>query len=363
MQSQLLIIGPFPPPRHGVAAVNESMHDAAIKAGIITQKYDTAPPSLDRALLVRLRRLGKIAGAFKAIRVFGREHTEGTVYFSLSGGLGLIYEAGLAYVARVVRLRVVVHHHSFRYLDRSYWPMWLLVWAAGENALHVVLSPGMGQALKQRYTGIGEVLALSNAAFVGVSSPQEQVSIASAPQTLGLLANLSAAKGVDDFLELAELAQREGLQWQFRLAGPFENPRAAPGYLQRITVLDNITYAGPLYREAKEAFFRSLDVFVFPTRYVHEAEPLTVLEAMRAGKPVIAFGRGCIPEMLGESGICIPREQKFAVRTLAMLCDWQANPKEYQAQQQKTVTQYHRLHDSARPALGSLLKAFSAPHG
>lgn len=362
MSGILCIAGPLPPPRHGVSAVNETVLVLAQAEGLSPVCFNTAPASLDRSLWVRVGRIGRIWEAIRGVRLHARRNG-GPVYLSLSGGLGLIWEALLAWQARRHDARVIVHHHSFRYLDRSYWPMWLLVRAAGENALHVVLSPGMGQALKQRYAGIGEVLALSNAAFVGASLLQEQVSIASAPQTLGLLANLSAAKGLDDFLDLAELAKREGLQWQFRLAGPFENPRAAPGYLQRIAALDNITYAGPLYGEAKEAFFRSLDVFVFPTRYVHEAEPLTVLEAMRAGKPVIAFGRGCISEMLGESGTCIPREHEFAVRALAVVCDWQANPKEYQAQQQRTVSQYQRLHDSARPALDSLLKAFSAPHG
>jgi glycosyltransferase involved in cell wall biosynthesis len=52
-----------------------------------------------------------------------------------------------------------------------------------------------------------------------------------------------------------------------------------------------------------------LDIFLFPTRYVNEAEPLVIYEAMRRGVHVIACDRGSIAEMLRDgAGLVLPAE-------------------------------------------------------
>ena len=48
----------------------------------------------------------------------------------------------------------------------------------------------------------------------------------------------------------------------------------------------------------RSAFIGSLDIFLFPTNYANEAEPLVIYEAMRRGVYVIACDRGAISEML-----------------------------------------------------------------
>jgi hypothetical protein len=40
-----------------------------------------------------------------------------------------------------------------------------------------------------------------------------------------------------------------------------------------------ITYLGPLYGESKSRFYASIDAFVFPTRYEHEADPRVVTQS------------------------------------------------------------------------------------
>lgn len=55
---------------------------------------------------------------------------------------------------------------------------------------------------------------------------------------------------------------------------------------------------GPVSAASKQDFFDGIDVFLFPSRYRNETEPLVVLEAMAQGVPVVASALGCIPEML-----------------------------------------------------------------
>jgi len=71
-----------------------------------------------------------------------------------------------------------------------------------------------------------------------------------------------------------------------------------------------------------DAFLASLDAFVFPTTYTHEAEPLVVLEALSAGVPIAAFGRGCIGRMVPSSaGLVVEVGDDFIDRSLPFLLD------------------------------------------
>ena len=78
-----------------------------------------------------------------------------------------------------------------------------------------------------------------------------------------------------------------------------------------------LTYVGPVYGEAKTAFYQSLDVFLFPTRFAQEAAPNVLFEAAAAGVPSLCTDRGCIPEILDElEGTWCPAEADFAAFSL-----------------------------------------------
>ncbi|PPD03664.1 MAG: hypothetical protein CTY29_08790 [Methylobacter sp.] len=68
---------------------------------------------------------------------------------------------------------------------------------------------------------------------------------------------------------------------------------------------DNIKITGWLPRDQVQAYLQSCDVFVMPSRW--EGFGLSALEAMRAGKPVIATCTGALPELVvdGVNGILI----------------------------------------------------------
>lgn len=322
MAAMTIVFGPLPPPRHGMSSVNEAMVALLEDHGIDVLKLDTAPRSLDRNLSVRLKRIGRVASALG--RLFAAARRGRVAYFSLSGGLGLLYEATGVLLARVRGAQIVVHHHAFSYLDEPFWPMKLLTWAGGASALHVTLGERMVDALKERYPAARKALVVSNAGLIFRAAPTTSAEEATRiPRVVGFLSNLSTAKGVDDFVGLAEASQSRKLPWRFVMAGPFEDPREYSRLAPRMQALTNFEYRGPLYQKAKDDFFEEIDVFVFPTRYRNEAEPLVVLEAMRHGNPVIAFGRGCIPEMLGtQGGTVIPPGTEFVECALSELEAW-----------------------------------------
>ena len=56
----LVMVGPFPPPMHGMSTTNAAVLEALIALGGKIAVIDSAPSSLDRSLVARLGRLPNV---------------------------------------------------------------------------------------------------------------------------------------------------------------------------------------------------------------------------------------------------------------------------------------------------------------
>ncbi|MFY8195373.1 MAG: glycosyltransferase, partial [Novosphingobium sp.] len=121
---------------------------------------------------------------------------------------------------------------------------------------------------------------------------------------LGHLSNLSLEKGLDRFLSCG--FGPDGTARTDRrlvLAGAPSTPEATEALEKAALVLgDTLETHGAVSGERKAAFFRDIDLFVFPSLYRHEAQPLVALEALAYGKPVIALGFGYLAGLVGSTG-------------------------------------------------------------
>ncbi len=254
-------------------------------------------------------------------------------------------------------MEIFTHHHSFAYLHSSRVLTRALIWVAGPEARHAVQSRTMGEALRRLY-GAREVFAFSNAVFLEPPDPasRERTSL----RTVGLLSNLSVDKGVWDFVRILESAAEEGLDIRGRLAGPFDDPATERRVLERLARLPNATYDGPLYDAAKSRFFDDIDLFLFPTRYDNETEGLVNLEALRAGVPVIAYGRGCIPEIVNaDCGLVVPPADAFVPAVLVQIRDWREHPDEFSARSRAATLQFRRILSGSKPQWRNYLDALA----
>lgn len=356
------VVGPLPPPRHGVSAINESVTRSLGELNVSVINFDTAPPSLRRDIFTRLRRASVVAIAL--LRYFASLMSGNIrcLYISASGGFGLIYETMFVLIGRLLRQRIFVHHNSYRYINENFFPMRLLKLVAGKDGYHIMLAHSMASAFRSRYGECPNVMIISNAAFVGaprdfVLPPERE-----APFSVGILANLSKCKGLDDFIEVARRVRHMGLPWCFRVAGPFEEPSTMEKYLMQFESY-NIDYLGPVYEMQKEDFFLSIDVFLFPTRYFNEAEPLAILESLKFGKPVISFRRGCIEEMLGNGGCVFDvaggAHEDVHGAVIQRLKDWEGNREIYYCKCRDAAERYRSLHEDARNTFEEVLSMMS----
>lgn len=326
----IVMVGTFPPPIHGMSAVNLAVRDRLKEGGETPLAINTAASNLDRSLISRLKRLPRAIKGILKLVVLPMPRGS-TLYMSLSGGWGQVYELAFLIVARLRRMRIFLHHHSYAYLDRPRLISRFLMFIAGSQAMQVALSPRMTERLKEAYPRVKKATSVSNAVFLlheasGLAHDRTHLG------TLGFLGNIAAEKGVFEFLDVCKELQTQGFSLKAKLAGPFQDDETEHVVRQRLEDLPMVEYLGPVYGVDKEAFFAAIDVLLFPTRYVNEAEPLTIHEAMMHGVPVIAYGRGAIPEIVSkDAGLVIGPEAAFVPAALTQINAWIDKPESFAA--------------------------------
>jgi glycosyltransferase involved in cell wall biosynthesis len=78
------------------------------------------------------------------------------------------------------------------------------------------------------------------------------------------------------------------------------DPRRAA---RELGVAEQVQFTGWVDEEDKPALYSGAVAFLFPSHY--EGFGLPPLEAMSCGTPAIVSGRGSLPEVVGEAGLCV----------------------------------------------------------
>jgi glycosyltransferase involved in cell wall biosynthesis len=171
-----------------------------------------------------------------------------------------------------------------------------------------------------------------------------------------LLSNLSDDKGLDIALSLLRAAKSAGLDVVLHLAGPASTAKAAADIATAKQEFGSaLDVAGPLSGPAKAAFYKRIDVFLFPSRYRNEAQPLVVLEAMANGLPVIVSNRGYIAELVGTTGVIVADPRAFVSITMELCRVWVTNPDVFRHRANGSRERFLELHRIAVADFKSLL--------
>ncbi len=348
MRRRVAFVGPLPPPVNGFSSVCAMMLER-LRTKIPVDVFNRAPK-------LHARLWGIFLQFLHPARYFGVSlRRDGVIlYLALSGGRGQFIDLIYVLIGKLFRQPIFVHHHSFIYINS---PSWFnrCFFALTRDATHIALSPKMGRALVRVY-GLksSAIIVLSNAAFYEADEEAYAAANDGAPLQLGFLSNISFEKGIVEFFGILERLTRAGVPYQAHIAGPLA-PDARQTFDELLGAAGDVEYVGPVYGGQKERFYRQLDVFVFPTNYANEAEPLVIYEAMRQGVHVIACDRGAIAEMLSNgAGLAFAREQmvESAAAHIAKLND---DRQALAAAKRNSMQQARRVRYAGQVALEDLL--------
>ncbi len=120
--------------------------------------------------------------------------------------------------------------------------------------------------------------------------------------TLGTAANLSEGKGVSYLIEACSILKSRGTNVRLLIAGDGQDRLKLEDLANKLEI--NSSFLG--FQEDMPKFLESIDIFVMPS--LAEALGIAVLEAMAAGRPVIASAVGGLQESVidGITGFLVP---------------------------------------------------------
>jgi glycosyltransferase involved in cell wall biosynthesis len=256
--------------------------------GPATERFAELGAAVHVAALVSLRRPVVIHGA-RIARAYDLVYSHSSVPGEILGGVA----AGLARRPHAVHRHVYAHfspHAPVRAFQRG---LYRLVVGRAHIA---AVAPHVADSVAEVGIPRESIEVIPN----GVVIPD-----APAPPSgngdairIGLLGRFDPQKGADVFVAAA---RKLGGDAELVLGAPTVHNRHAAELLEaaRAANVEVVVPAGP-------EFLRTVDVVVLPSRY--EGHPLTLLEAMALGKPVVASEIPGIREVVesGRTGLLVP---------------------------------------------------------
>jgi glycosyltransferase involved in cell wall biosynthesis len=124
------------------------------------------------------------------------------------------------------------------------------------------------------------------------------------PLVVGTLAGLVRRKGHRYLLEAAARLKQQGVRLRYCFGGEGPERRDLQELALRLGLRDEVSFLG--FVSDAPRFLSSIDIFALPSLF--EGLGVAVLEAMAAGKPVVASAVGGIPELVEDqtTGILVP---------------------------------------------------------
>lgn len=358
----IFFLGPLPPPVHGFSAINQKMQ-MRLSEKTEVRIFNTSSGSQPGSAM--LRPFFKLSGwlcRFLSFLFLAIVKRPDALYVGLSGGMGQIFDSFFILVARLAGANIFLHHHSFVYVNAPKAHNRICLWLAG-NACHIALCDVMAEKLSDVFSIPDErVFILSNAAFL---DERKEPHLTPRPDrdalTLGFLSNIILEKGIVEFFDVIASLTQQGFRVKGRVAGPVDDA-IKDMFFSMLKEQEEIEYVGPVYDEKKDAYFRSIDILLFPTKYRNEAEPLTILEALRDGVPVIAANRGCIRSIINtQPGMVCPEIDHFVEDTSEYIKSVLNGSNSLHGLSENAFRQFYKMRGIHDARLDELLEKITAP--
>jgi glycosyltransferase involved in cell wall biosynthesis len=313
-RAPLLIIGPTPPPYHGVAMAIQTLLDSRLSESFNVHHLELA----DRRGISHVN-----TPDWHDVILFCRQWVRliwllirrrpTIVYFVLSQStIGVLRDSFFVWPARLFGAKVLAHLHGAAlhdwYVSRGF-SMRLYTRLLMRTVTRAIV---LGESLREQFQGL---VAPERIAVVPNGIPDCGIGSIGLPRLrrrwqVLYLNTLNKMKGAMVLLEAIAQVCQQRTDVEFIFAGPWshdEHRKEAEAYIAQLAIGSSITCTGQVSGTQKTALLHAADLFVFPG-IQQEGQPLVVLEAMAAGLPILFTNRGCLRETLsdGESGIEVP---------------------------------------------------------
>jgi glycosyltransferase involved in cell wall biosynthesis len=309
---KLLLIGPTPPPYHGVAVAIRRL-----LASRLMDEFDVTHLDLaDRRGIAHVNKpdwhdvVLFIRQWFRLWRLLLTRRPQ-IVYLVLSQTtVGFIRDSLLIWPSVLSGAKIVTHLHGGA-LREWYETCWTPMRAYVRMVLGTVSKMiVLGESLRAIVSGLlpdDRITVVPNGVELCSDEAEREPPNGTRPWRILHLNTLNRMKGTLVLLAAIPTVLRHRCDVAFIFAGSWSHAlhqQIAEWYIAQHRLEPYVTFVGEVTGLEKEALLRSADLFVFPG-IQQEGQPMVVLEAMAAGLPIVYTNQGCLRETIvdGESGV------------------------------------------------------------
>jgi len=309
---EIIAWGSLPPPVHGSSVVNSRVRDLMLESARVLWFNPVAGDDIGQVGKFRFHKIfpgvsAIVLYSFSSVLRYRRHAT----YISLAtDGVAFYRDLIIWIVAVVTSRRVIVHLHtaSIEVISPT---------APISRLTRALLRRTEVWALAETFRNAVEGLSPKRVEIVpnGVDCTEHQGSLISQVRSkhkelrVLFLGNHFQTKGVDTAVEIANRMCQTTISWIFAGAAVDDSIEALIGKIQDAN--PNVHRIVSLDAASKCELLRSADCLLMPSRFVHEAAPLVVLEAMSHGVVPVTSRQGAMPEMVGDAGIVCDSIEDF----------------------------------------------------
>ena len=295
-RKKVLLIGPFPNPISGVSIANSKVEEILRNSQLFrVDKIDMSFPDFnDTVGKFSIRKLifffivnlsvYKVLGAQKIYI------TPGQSFY------GILKYAPFILLSSIVRKEIIIHVHG-NYLHQEYQSLqgikkrvfsFLIARCSKGIVLSISLQKNLTPFLPERHVHI-----ISNFADQSLFDRKNQKS---KELRIIYLSNLMEEKGIVYFLDALNELREQNIQFEARIAGNIDAQQEEKLKI-KMKKIPQVTYLGVVKGMEKKALLEWGTVFVLPTFYKMEGQPISILEAMATGNVVLTTKHSGIPDI------------------------------------------------------------------
>lgn len=313
----LLIIGPFPLPVHGCSLANRVFFEQLkkidnINASVIDTNSENVSSKGVGAFSIK-----KIFGFLKSYKYLSKIKKADVVYTTPGQTfLGIVKYIPFYSFCLNFNIPYIIHVHG-NHLGTEFGSLTgfkkkIFKYYIERAAAGIVLS----ESLKCNFDGLlskEKIFVVENFAEDNLFKNTGSEKTVDEMKVL-YLSNLMKEKGIVEFLIALKKLKDLGVDFKVDIAGKIEDEskEEITGYLENLK--DHVTYHGVVHGKMKENLLKESNVFILPTYYKMEGQPIALIEAMATGNIIITTRHAGIPDIISEkNGFFVEKENSQSI--------------------------------------------------
>ena len=306
LTKKVLIIGPFSPPITGVSFANDTLLEGLKGSNHNVDFINYSYPNLNED--IGKLSLKKVLHYFYLYFYIYKIPKSDTIYMTPGQTFfGVLKYYPFILISIIFKKETIIHVHG-DYL----WKEFENLKGANQKIFHhvlskfnkgIVLSPKLRRNLNPflKKNNIYEVYnfvednILNNITLTDIKNKNlKELNIV-------FLSNLMIEKGIFDLLEALLLLKNKNIPFKASIAGAIDISSKKELDVLFIKLQKEVKYLGVVKNNAKLKLLLNSNIFVFPTYYTMEGQPISILEAMATGNIIITTMHAGIPDIFNEN--------------------------------------------------------------